>query len=177
MKEKKHLAKTERAQSLVELAISLIIILTLLAGAVDFGIALFSFVSLRDAVQEGALFASFSPTLDEGDNLYENEALACDAIEARVRTASSSPVDLADTTNVTVFICTVPAGMSTFVCENACDDSAADPCEGDGAAIQVRATYNYQLTMPLIGTIIGTNTIPITASVTDTILRPLCPAP
>ena len=167
--------KNERGQSLVEIAISLVIILLLLAGAVDFGIALFSFVSLRDAVQEGALYASFDPTLDDGDNLYEGEALDCAGIEARVRSASTNPIDLTDTTKLNIFICTVPGGSTSFACTNVCDDSAVDPCEGAGAGIQVRAIYNYELIMPLLGDVIGSQTIPLTASVTDTILRPLCP--
>ena len=46
----------QRGQSLVELAISLMIILWLLAGAIDFGIGFFSYVAIRDAAQEGALY-------------------------------------------------------------------------------------------------------------------------
>jgi Flp pilus assembly protein TadG len=45
---------SERGQSLVEFSISLVIILWLLAGAVEFGIALFQYIQLRDAAQEGA---------------------------------------------------------------------------------------------------------------------------
>ena len=51
----------ERGQSLVEFAISLTVIMLLLAGAVEFGIALFQFVQLRDAAQEGALYGSIHP--------------------------------------------------------------------------------------------------------------------
>ena len=50
----------ERGQSLVEFAISLVIILWLLAGAVEFGIALFQYIQLRDAAQEGALYGSIN---------------------------------------------------------------------------------------------------------------------
>jgi len=42
--------KNERGQSLVEMAISLVLLLTLLSGAVEFGMAFFQFVQLRDAV-------------------------------------------------------------------------------------------------------------------------------
>ena len=56
---KKH--KSERGQSLVELSISLLVLLYLLSGAVEFGLAFFQFVQLRDAAQEGALYASMSP--------------------------------------------------------------------------------------------------------------------
>jgi len=131
----------EKGQSLVELALSLLIILTLLAGAVDLGSAFFSYVAIRDAAQEGALYGSIFPT---------------GAIESRVRSASSTPVDLSDISKVTVSVTT-----------------STTPCAG--GSITVSVTYNYPLTMPLIGAIIGSPTIRLTASVTDTILSPSCP--
>ena len=51
----------EKGQSLVELAISLPVILLILLGTFDFGMALFSYSIIRDAAQEGALYASFNP--------------------------------------------------------------------------------------------------------------------
>src|SRR5512139_1857657 len=83
--------KSERGQSLVELSISLLVLLYLLSGAVEFGLAFFQFVQLRDAAQEGALYGSMNPT-------------DASLIEARVRSASSSPINLADTSVVTVTI-------------------------------------------------------------------------
>jgi Flp pilus assembly protein TadG len=73
--------KSERGQSLVELAISLVIILFLLAGAVEFGIALFQFIQLRDAAQEGALYGSICP----------HDPDVNDKIKQRVRAASDTP--------------------------------------------------------------------------------------
>lgn len=75
------ISRKERGQSLVELAISFAILMYLLSGAVEFGIAFFQFVQLRDAAQEGALYGSINPT----DTV---------SIENRVRGASSSPIDL-----------------------------------------------------------------------------------
>jgi len=135
----------ERGQSLVEFAISLTVMMMLLAGAVEFGIALFQFVQLRDAAQEGALYGSIHP----GDDAN---------IEARIRSASLSPIDLQTDPGVTIAI-TYPDGSPN--------------CEGKG--IQVNVSYPHQISMPFIGPIIGSTTIPITASVTDTILTPVCP--
>lgn len=53
----------ERGQSLVETAIALVILLLLVGGIVDLGRAFFTFMALRDAVQEGALYGSVNPTL------------------------------------------------------------------------------------------------------------------
>ena len=140
--------KSERGQSLVELAISLVILLYLLSGAVEFGIIFFQFVQLRDAVQEGALYGSICDCA-EAD------------IQARARAASDKPIDLT-TVN---FVVTVedPAGNPRTV-------EAA--CEAD--AITVSATFNHQVFMPFMSTFIG-NTIPLNASVTDTVLTPVCP--
>lgn len=135
----------ERGQSMVELAISLTVMLMLLAGAVEFGIALFQFVQLRDAAQEGALYGSIHP----GDDTN---------ITARVRSASPSPIDLQNDPGVTIAI-NYPDG--------------APNCEGKG--IQVNVSYPHQISMPFIGPIIGSTTIQLNASVTDTILTPVCP--
>jgi len=137
------LRRGERGQSLVELAVSLTVILLLLAGAVDFSIAYFSFAAMQDAAQEGALYGSINP-LDE------------DGIITRVRSASSNPVDLTDDGLVDVVV-TVPV----------------DACEGDELTVNV--TYDYPISMPFIGAIIGSQQITLNASVTDTILQPTCP--
>ncbi|MBT3336611.1 MAG: hypothetical protein HN855_12275 [Anaerolineae bacterium] len=152
--------QTEQGQSLVELAISLIILLTLLAGAVDFGMALYSYVSLRDAAQEGALYASIDP-------------LNATEITNRVTSSSSSPVDLANDLEetgegVTIIIITtsgeIPVASAT----------TSNACEGNGAAVRVEVSYLYHLIMPLLPEILGVSEIPLTASVTDAILSPPC---
>ena len=135
-------SRKQRGQSLVEFAISLTFIIILLAGVVDFGIAFFTFIQLRDAAQEGALYGSMNPGDDAG-------------IETRVRSASTTPVDLSDTDTVDVDI-----------------QYDGDQCEGNGVTVDV--TTDHQLVMPLIGSFIGSQEIPIHASVTDTILTPIC---
>ncbi len=151
-------SRNERGQSMVELAISITFILFLLSGMVDLGMAFFSFVALRDAAQDGAIYAAIEPVIDNnGNGIYDDdEPLNTAAIETRIRNASSTPIDLTDTTQVSVNI-----------------DFSGEPCAGN--AVTVSATYNYVIHVPLMGSILGTNTIPITASVTNTILSPACP--
>lgn len=147
---------TERGQSLVELSISLLVLLYLLSGAVEFGLAFFQFVQLRDAAQEGALFGSMDPTELNRAN-----------IEARVRGASSSPVDLADPSEVDVYIFI----DGVRVRANGVDEATTtNDCEGH--AIQVTVSYDHQVFMPFMSGIIGP-TVPLDATVTDTILAPV----
>ncbi len=137
----------ERGQSLAELALTLVIVLTMLAGLVDIGRAFFTFMALRDAAQEGAVFGTLDPTNVTG-------------IEQRVRASSQQPVNLADTAAVQV---------SVSYTGNAC--ASADGLNG----ITVTVKYNnFVLTTPFLGAILGKQTFVIQASATGTILRPPC---
>jgi hypothetical protein len=159
--------RRERAQSLVELAISLTVMLLLLSGAVTFGMALFSFVAIRDAAQEGALYGSFNP--HDGNFPADKTKVNVDAVRLRVRNASTSPVNLADTTLIPNSYITVEATTGN-ACEGTTTVSGVDTPNG----IRVTVRYDYQIIMPYIGGIIGSQEIPLRATVTDTILEPNC---
>jgi Flp pilus assembly protein TadG len=146
--------KRERGQSLVELGISLLILVYLLAGAVEFGVLFFQFVQLRDAAQEGALYGSTSPS-----NVTE--------IIERVKYSSDSPLDLpvlvpSGEVTVTINIDGIPSTNADYFKVD---------CEGHG--IQVIVGYDHQIFMPFMSTLLGSPTIPLSASVTDTILTPV----
>jgi len=144
--------KSERGQSLVELAISIVLLLLLLSGAVELGMAFFQFIQLRDAAQEGALYGSINANV-EGP------------IEARARGASSSPIDLNDTSLVAVDII-VKDGTTNN------PKSLANACEGDGLTVKLQ--YDHVIFMPFMTAVLGPK-IPLSAEVTDTILSPVCP--
>lgn len=149
MRKNLRLPRSQRGQSLVELAISILILIYLLSGAVEFGIAFFQFVQLRDAAQEGALFGSLNPPASAGDTTKIN------AIINRAKASSSSPIDLENDPALSVNV-VVTGGY----------------CEG--GSLEVTITYPHQVFMPFMSELIG-NTVPLTANVTDTILTPICP--
>ena len=142
--------KLERGQSLVELALSLTVILLLLSGAVTFGMAYFSFLSINDAAQEGATYGSLKPDDQAG-------------IRNRVREASNNPIDLTLLTDSQI-----PLSYNN-----------SKECQGftGGVAntLTVSVNYSYQVFMPFIGPVIGSNTIPLSATTTVVILTPQCP--
>jgi Flp pilus assembly protein TadG len=144
----------ERGQSLVELAISLLVLLYLLCGAVEFGLAFFQYVQLRDAAQEGALYGSMDPA-DTAN------------IEARVRGASNSPINLADPGLVGIDLKIDGGAVATAVGNHTA-------CESH--ALQVTVSFSHTVFMPFMSRIIGPQ-IPLNAVVTDTILSPTCPSP
>lgn len=145
----KHL-QNERGQSLVELAISILILVYLLAGAVEFGLAFFQYVQLRDAAQEGALYGSMNPP----DSATDTASIT--AIQNRARAASDRPIDLIADPSITV------------------DVVVTDGQYCEGGSLQVTVSYDHQIFMPFIPEFIGGNIIPLDATVTDTILSPVC---
>lgn len=154
---KKIINKTEKAQSLVELAISLPVFLLLLLGTVDFGMAIFSYAILRDAAQEGALYGSINP-----GNKAEIENRARNILPENDDKFYASPVELRDTSKVQVEIEVLGA-------------SCQGDTRGPANSIRVNVHYRYPIAMPIVGEVIGTDTIPLTGSATNVILQPPCP--
>jgi hypothetical protein len=141
IKDSQGVSRKERGQSLTEMAFALVFLLLLVGGIVDLGRAFFTFMALRDSVQEGALYGSINPTLTE-------------EIRNHVLNSSEMIPDLVSSDDITVNV----IGL---------------PCTGNG--IQVSALYDdFPITMPFMGAVLGSQTISISASVTDTILSPGC---
>jgi|YelNatPaOPRAMG01_1025707.scaffolds.fasta_scaffold215166_1 Flp pilus assembly protein TadG len=135
-------SSVRRGQSLVELALTLSVLIILLAGIIDFGVAYFSYVALRDAAEEGAVYGAMCPTDLAG-------------IEERIRQSSSSPVNLADTTYVTVTI----------------QSSRSNPQPGD--VLQITVAYRYLTILPFL----AGNSILLRAQVTAVVLTSGCAVP
>ena len=141
-----------RGQSLVEFAVSLVVLLLLLVLIVDAARILFTYMALRDAAQEGALYGSLCPD----DHDYADTTCGNSNIEDHARNASDMVRGFG------------PSNVQVQVSYNSINHCV-------GAGITIRVTYtNYPLTMPFLGTILGRQTIPISATATDTILRPRC---
>jgi Flp pilus assembly protein TadG len=157
IKRKRRLTQNERGQSLVELAITLPILILLLLGTLDFGMAIFSYSMLRDAAQEGAFYGSFNPS-----NVAEIENRARNISPRAEDAIFSSPVQLRDTNLIKV---------SVLALGNFCQGTE----DGVANSIQVNVSYRYPILMPFIGRLIGSNTIPLTGSATNVILQPQCP--
>ena len=159
----------ERGQSLLELSLSLMVLLILVAGAVGFGMAYFSYVAIRDAAQEGALYGSLNPCIDDNptNGLCEvGEAVNLAGIRQRVRASSTSPVDLSNPAVVPDEYITAEATTGV-----ACEGSTGGTPNG----VKVTVQYDYHVVTPFMGAVIGGQTIHLTAFVTDTILEPRCP--
>lgn len=160
--------RSERGQSLGELSIVMTIVLVLLAGVADGGRAIFTYISLRDAAQEGALFGSFAFSQAGSASSLIAPSTACSQIAARVLQNSDNPVDLSSEATVSVQI---EQGVNPRVWVECTSTIAIQPCVGD--RIRVAVTYpDFNISTPFLGTLIGTQTVAISASVQDAILAP-----
>ena len=153
----------ESGQSLVELAVSFTLIVLVLAGAVDFGRAFFAVIALRDAAQEGVIYASVHPSDVAG-------------IEQRVQESSDSPINMKNIPNTDIDISYNINGA--FYSEL----STATKCAGfydaggttDSNWVEVSVEYPFTFTMPMIQEIFPGGILRLRIQDTHTILAPEC---
>ena len=117
--------RRREGQSLVEFAVTLPIFLLLLAGIVDFGLGLYSQMTVINAAREGARLGVVQP----GD---------VTAIRDRVESMSGG-LDLSKL-NVTI-TCERPSGSSFVACSS--------PQWQSGDAVVVDVDYDYRMIWPL----------------------------
>ena len=151
MKKTIPICQRQRGQSLVEMGLVLMALLWLLAGVIDFGIGFFSYVAIRDAAQEGALYGSVIYDPDNPSYTIDNFRTM---ITDRVRNSSSAPVDLH---SASVQVEVIAPGQWCA-----------------GYPLRVNVTYEYPVMMPMAGILTGP-TITLQASATSALLIPLCP--
>lgn len=120
---KRKVTRRQRGQSLIEFAISLTFMITLLAGVVDLGRAYFVFITLRDAAQEGAMYGSIEPTDVTG-------------IKNRVVATSDGLLDLGHVSMDKIGVKLLPEGTAVA-------------CAGYG--IEISVTYDFTLVAPFLG--------------------------
>jgi Flp pilus assembly protein TadG len=148
MKKLIRIKKSEEGQSLIELGVSLTVLLIILVGVIELGMLFFQYIAMREGAQEGAVYASIYPT-------------ACNQTVERVKRGLYN----VDPTQVEVDV-----EVNGKACVLA---TASDAC----ASKEVRVTVHqpdYKITMPLLGSFLGKQTLDIKAVVTGTIIRPPC---
>lgn len=141
---------SEKGQSFTELAVSMVLLLLLLAGIMDIGRISLYYIAMVDAAEEGVVFGSAYPT-------------HCHQIEDRVFSV------LVDPTTVQVRVL-----IDGVTCANASPSTNA--CTGNEIEVQI-TDPDFPITMPFLGTFLGGQTVNLETSVKGTILRPACSGP
>jgi len=137
--------KAERAQSFVEVAIAMPVLLLILSGLLDLGRLYFTYVALEDGVGEAALYLSINPECRN-----ESDGAACtDPNNAYYRAVNSGGQEV-DWTKVTVDI--NRTGVTA------------------GETVTVTMHYQYELLTPIIPRLAGMSHIDLTVVATQTIV-------
>ncbi len=138
----------ERGQSLVEVSLSLMLLLTLFSGIVDLGRAYIASVALQDAVNEGAIYLSIEPACRyvlDGGSLDCNDP---NNAEYRARNAGGGEIDWSRT-EITV------TRSATY---------------GTGDPVTVSVRYRFPLITPIISQLLSRDSLILGASATHIII-------
>jgi len=144
-------SKMEKGQSFVEFSLILVFLLILVSAIVDLGWMFFNSIALRAAVQEAATFASICP-----DDAAQ--------VRNRFRQSASDPTGISQLGDEQIQVCILDPGGS-------------GKCTGTpelGNQIKVSATYFHKIFTPMVGSFIGAQEYPITATAQSLILRDTC---
>jgi len=140
--------RRSRGQSLVEFALVFPLFILLVAAMIDFGMGLFSYMTVVNAVRDGARLAATNCSV-----------LACtNPVKARVRASSGGLVQSGDI-SVT---CTTAAGGGIACTKNTVIPPGAQNGVKNGDSITVTAQFTYHMLWPLA---FGTQ-IPLTSTAT-----------
>ncbi len=139
----------EKGQSLVELALIIVFVLIILAGVVDLGRMMYEYLTMRDAAQEGAGYASIYPNY-------------C------AETVNRVMQNLPDSNySVVVWV----DGMR---CGDAWEADKSGITHGCSTKeVIVALDHDFAVTMPLISVFTGP-TVPMHVEIKDNIVRPKC---
>jgi Flp pilus assembly protein TadG len=148
-----NLPRGERGQSFVELAISIVFLLTLLAAMIDLGWAFYTLISLRDAAQEAAVYASMCPN---------HPALIID----RLQKSASAPLDISDIPSDHIAVCVIDPDNPPTSCA-----AAPTLLPALGLSVRVEVWVDHEIRTPFVASFIGTTTYPLRVDVSDAILR------
>lgn len=157
----KRIQGKQSGQSLVELAISVMIIMLLVLGAVETGMAIFQYVTISDAAQEGANFASIYPP---------QTPIAENNIKNRVYEAANDVLPSLASQGIVSYV------INDYNKDGLCDTDCLKLCEGttvigQAHSITITVQYDHKIIFPLYP---SAKPITLKASATSTILSPHC---
>lgn len=161
----KRLEKAEQGQSLVELAISMVVLVMVMSGLLDLGRLWFTYVALEDAVGEAALFLSIYPHcgVATDDDPFDNTEPDCeDPNNAWWRARNAAGNEMVDWNQI---------DEATDLVIKRPVDHLGNMLVDVGEMVSVEITYDFWLITPVIPRYTAINPIPLTVRASQTIIR------
>ncbi len=127
-------SRSERGQSMVEMALTMTILLVVLSAVLDLGRGFFSFIAIQNAAAEGALYAAINPRCRDA-----NMTGCGDPNNVIFRTRNESPDGLVNKQKMAIDVSCDDGGT--------CGNSALI----EGRPITVTVVYQFQMLGPFSG--------------------------
>ncbi len=159
--------RTQRSQSTVEFALSLVVLITLVSGLLDLGRVYFVYTQLEDAAGEGALYLCFNPRC-------KVSGAGCtdpDNAEYRIKNSGGG---LVDWSAISFQLDPITSCQNCFSAAYYDDDTDAlitDASYDVRDTIVVTISYQFPLLTPVIPNIAGRATLPLTVRATQSIIE------
>lgn len=151
-------------QAILEFVLFATLLLLLIAGIVDVGRALFVYITLSDAAQEGAAYAAVAPTDLSGicqrvlANTQQVAGVSRALLEQHNTLACNSPV--------TSVACGATSGEQLVI--RVCHEGALTP----GESLRVEVAASFTLVFPFGNVLFPENQVTLTAWAVQTVLTP-----
>lgn len=142
----RHQLPRQDGQSMIEFALLLPVLLTMLLGAFDVGRMYFSLIAIQNAAAEGALYAAIEPNCVDA-----SECADPNNVEFRAR--SESPHGLIDLDRISIEV--LPLDRSNL---------------REGDSITVLVHYDYDILTPLISPLVEDGKLRLTARAVQNII-------
>jgi Flp pilus assembly protein TadG len=155
---------SEKGQSMVELAVAVVVLLILVAGVVDLGRVAFHYIAMRDAAQEAASYASISP--------YNNQqifARAIDGIAGDGVDPSRIEVNLKIYKSSSTYECNWSVSYPEDCAASTDTSSSNEVFPGNVIEVTINDSA-FPITMPLLGSFLGSQTINLSTAIEDVVL-------
>jgi len=131
--------RKSRGQSMVEFALVFPLFILLLAGMIDFGMGLFSYMSVINGAREGARYGATACT-----------SVACAAsVQQQASGAAGNGGVTLPTSDVSVTCTQMNAATPPVEVASDCTAAMAGSAVRSGGHITVRITYHYSMIWPL----------------------------
>jgi Flp pilus assembly protein TadG len=139
-------ADGERGSAIMETALSMLVLLSVIFGLFELSLAAYSFHFVSNAAREGARYAMVRGST-AGAACATYNTTYCNASGANITSYVQSIALPAISTSSTVM--TVNTAWTAFTGGNTCPASPA-PCNSPGNLVTVTVTYNFPLSIPFI---------------------------
>jgi hypothetical protein len=162
------LYEKERGQSLVEMAIGMMVLVIIFSGLVDLGRAYFVLIALEDAAGEAALFLSVVPGCETASDVpahtLEVITSCADPNNAiyRYQHASGAELNWAEQPDTSHRFC------RDILADGTCLPPESQP--GVGSQYVVELHYHFALITPIISDLVGDDTIVLTVKASQTVI-------